>query len=321
MAKLQALQAMRAVAVLGVVVHHVMSLSDIHHEVAVGAAGVDIFFVLSGIVMVVSTREGMSPTDFAWRRLIRVVPLYWIATAAVLPYLFWRYGQTPSSEHIISSLLFLPPPEHLVYPLLYPGWSLNYEMFFYGLLAFSLFWGLRGFIFVAILTASLAAAGSRTGVFPINYYLNPHLLEFSGGLLIGWAVRHRHLPIDNRAGAILLAASVVLFAWNSGPPGANVAVLWGGPAAFMVLGVMAFEQARLVRSRAVQIVGDASYSIYLFHPFVIWGADWIFGGSLPLPAVIAVLTASILGGIAIHFCLEMPLLHGAKRISSARATA
>src|SRR3979409_1937400 len=129
------LHLLRVIAALGVVYFHTTSVAGLKLDWDVGSRGVDVFFVISGfIIAYIGTTK---PEQFFLRRLIRVVPFYWAATAfgvamgAVAPSLFPR--TTSSVPHLISSLLFFPPPAANgdVVPTLVLGWSLNYEMFFY----------------------------------------------------------------------------------------------------------------------------------------------------------------------------------------------
>jgi exopolysaccharide production protein ExoZ len=74
------IQALRALAVMVVVLGHLQPLAQQVHPlltwVGLGRAGVDLFFVISGFIMVYTTeREAPSAAQFALRRLIRIVPL------------------------------------------------------------------------------------------------------------------------------------------------------------------------------------------------------------------------------------------------------
>ncbi|CAJ0705069.1 hypothetical protein LMG18091_04341 [Ralstonia wenshanensis] len=112
-----------------------------------GALGVDLFFVVSGLVIYMSsTARDVSPLQFAYRRGIRVVPAYWLFTAIAAILLLIDPAFLPATqftpELLIKSLLFLPmqnPTGSGPFPLLTVGWTLNCEMFFYCLFAISLF--------------------------------------------------------------------------------------------------------------------------------------------------------------------------------------
>src|ERR1019366_2869669 len=137
------IQYLRGIAALMVVWHHgvgQLATLETYFPFRFGTSGVDLFFVISGFIMVVTTAgRDVTPTEFIARRFVRVVPLYWVltlalaATALVAPSLFRSVTLTAVS--LIQSLLFIPhfSPSHagMIWPVLVPGWTLNYEMFFY----------------------------------------------------------------------------------------------------------------------------------------------------------------------------------------------
>ncbi|MFY9326585.1 MAG: acyltransferase, partial [Georgfuchsia sp.] len=226
--------------------------------------------------MVISTLPGTTPMQFMYRRFIRVVPLYWLATGAALAYFYARYDRFPTVDHWLTSLLFLPPPSPHPLPILYPGWTLNFEMAFYSIIAVSLLAGRRAFVVAALVTMSAAALAVKTGYNAVDWYLNPRLAEFSAGLLIGIMLR-RGMHIDRSYGSLLLLSGSTVLLLNSRSVPAIPILHWGLPTVAVLLGALAFEQSRIVRSRIAQVLGDASYSIYLAHPFVIWFAEWGLG--------------------------------------------
>ena len=150
---------LRGLAALLVVFHHGVlqfpGLRDRYAHFEFGQAGVDIFFVISGFVIYLASIEGrIRPGEFVKRRIVRIVPLYWVATLALVaaavcaPQLFATTVVTP--QNVGQSLLFIPSysaafPDQ-IWPVLVPGWSLNYEMFFYGLFALGLMSGARAFV-------------------------------------------------------------------------------------------------------------------------------------------------------------------------------
>lgn len=305
--RVMSLQFLRAIAALAVVAHHAMWLNRGGYDFVVGAAGVDIFFVISGAVMVIATRGNATPREFLWRRLVRVVPLYWIATTAAIAYFALRYGMWIEADYVVGSFLFLPPPEDLKHPILYPGWSVNYEVLFYLVLAASLFGSKQGFWVAAAFLVVMGAAAPRFGVYSAEYYLNPRLLEFVAGMGIG-ALLVSGIRIPAVAGWALILAAATLFAINRSTPGPFVFVEWGVPSALLVLGITAFEHRSLVRNAILQTVGNASYALYLVHPFVIWGVDWVIGRNGNLLISMITIVVSILLGVATHLAVERPLL-------------
>ena len=143
MTKLFGIQYLRAVAALAVVVFHAAERSGLNF--VVGAAGVDIFFVISGFVMwTLAATRPVSTWAFYRDRLLRIAPLYWIVTLVMavgaLAGLFPRIRLT--ADHVIASLAFVPhrsPSNGEIWPLLTQGWTLNLEMFFYLIFGLILF--------------------------------------------------------------------------------------------------------------------------------------------------------------------------------------
>ena len=108
----------------------------------VGAAGVDLFFIISGFVMVYSSEplfgSSRGAIYFFCHRIIRIVPLYWIVTAlALILATMHGFGGMYPLHMIVGSFLFIPMlrPEGVMQPLVAQGWTLNYEMFFYVIFA------------------------------------------------------------------------------------------------------------------------------------------------------------------------------------------
>ncbi len=147
--RLSSLELLRFVAALLVVLFHLPSIG-------IGEFGVDIFFVISGYVMMLSTATGSH--QFLLKRLIRIVPLYWAATLAVfliallIPSLL--NNTSANLVHLIKSLLFVPFDKNGTghQPLLTIGWTLNFEMYFYLLFAVGCALSHR---YRAVITASL----------------------------------------------------------------------------------------------------------------------------------------------------------------------
>jgi exopolysaccharide production protein ExoZ len=143
------IQILRAIAAYLVVFHHIQSHFVDNHSVAavsnIGIIGVDIFFVISGFIMILTTSgEARSPLSF-WRdRLVRIVPLYWLATFSLVG--LSLIGLAPTGLHgwdlqdLLASLLFIPEvrADGAGMPILFVGWTLNYEMFFYLLFGLAL---------------------------------------------------------------------------------------------------------------------------------------------------------------------------------------
>ena len=289
---LLSVQILRAVAALAVVAHHVqldfvtrMGLPDALPDFNLGAAGVDVFFVISGFVMVYASEplfgRGDGPGRFWLRRLIRVVPLYWAATSLylILTLLFPDMAlRSYSPAFIAASYLFFPLPrdDGVVQPVFGLGWTLNYEMFFY--LVFGLGLAFRRMAAVAGIAAALTLAvllGWLAGLLPgaLGFWTDPIVLEFVFGMALALAVRtgYRLRPAIAvfLMGTGLLALALAL-------PTRIIADLprglaWGVPVGLFVAGAVLgeFRRSDGAFAHALHAIGDASYSLYLLHPFVI----------------------------------------------------
>jgi hypothetical protein len=140
------LQLLRALAAILVILTH-SSSAAIHLDF--GAIGVDIFFAISGIVMILSTVKLRKQADaavvFLRRRVVRIVPMYWLFTllaVIVEVALSRRYGAAVGKHYtaieVLRSLFFLGK----AWPVLIVGWTLNFEAFFY--VCFAFFCGFTG---------------------------------------------------------------------------------------------------------------------------------------------------------------------------------
>lgn len=295
-------------------------------------AGVDAFFVISGLIMVHAS-QGLAGKpgagrEFLKRRLARIVPLYWAATSLYLavallaPSLLNREFLDPG--YILASYLFIPVerPDGLVQPFYPLGWTLNDEMLFYALFAAAIGLPLRRAAAVVVAAlAGLVAAGRWLAPLPqpLAFWTDPIVLEFAAGVVLGMLrVAGVRLPGWGR-GALAAAALVGLGLVGADPDGLAAvprAVAYGGPAALLVAAAALGPAGDARGGLLVRLgagLGDASYALYLLHPFAIRLAREVFWRtglaaiSGPLPFVIAALAASIAGAVLVYRFVERPL--------------
>ena len=300
--KLVSIQYARALAALAVVFYHATARGDAWFQV--GSAGVDVFFIISGFIMwTVTERETKSGTFLA-HRLLRIAPLYWMAT------LLAAVSARPDLARLVASFLFIPwrAPDGAVAPVLVQGWTLQYEMFFYLLFAVGLVLTRR--LQLAVITTALVALSCIGLAGPphdpvVHTYTDPLLLEFLAGIWLAVLWRAARLP--QWAGRPLLAAAIVAFTLAGvarlDPTGWARLFFWGVPAGLLVTGFLALED-RMPVNRLGLALGDSSYSIYLFHGFI---SSVVF--RLPLgPMLIPVaVVASAVGGWLIFRLIEAPM--------------
>ena len=325
--EVRSIQFLRGIAAVGVLGFHAAGRAG--GSFGVGAAGVDVFFVISGFIMwVVTCRKPPTPGQFLARRAERIIPLYWLVTlvtaaAAILaPAAF--PAMRPTAAHVAQSLLFVPHRDAtgLIAPLIVPGWTLNYEIFFYLLFAATLLaparlrvWLVSGTL--AVLVALRPLGDSANALWAT--YTDPILLEFAGGLWLGWAWSADRLP--GRGAAVLLmilglAGLAATAVTGIDVSGARV-LLWGLPAAALVTGAVSFERHGAVpRWRLLEEIGNASYSIYLVHGLAISAVLRLMRPVVAAPPAvvfIVAILAGLLSGLASYHGLERPLMRFMKR--------
>ncbi|MEL7545336.1 MAG: acyltransferase [Pseudomonadota bacterium] len=349
---LKNLQALRAVAALMVVFHHAYSSEDFTRPLPVGdvfmASGVDIFFILSGFVMVLSTwSSDRGPLQFWEARIVRIAPVYWIATLGFV--VLFAIGMRPAGlmaldlSDVVTSLFFIPDvrADGSQKPIIMLGWTLNYEMFFYLLFGAVLALGsrVRGLIGVAVLLGLLAMIGlaARPENFYLAFYTNPILLEFVFGTGLGWLyMRHRPNPgaLGGYVGVGLLVAGFGALALSEarGFMLDDVAqerwrfLVYGVPAAAIVWGAVLMERRGWAAAAGwVQLLGAASYAIYLFHMYVLQPVDRVAQRVVPFDGdaaqfliVAAMVAASAVAGVLVHLFIEKPVTRLIKSLRSGR---
>ncbi len=362
---LVAIQILRALAALMVVWHHARHEADLLAGRGAGATldpgtflpwwgGVDLFFVISGLVIVLAGDRLFGQPDgrrrFLAHRVARVVPLYWLVSLAYLALALLRpdlLGEAAALVHdpgaLLAGFLFWPAarPDGTIQPLYGLGWTLNYEAFFYGLFAVGLGFGRRGAVawLVLALLLLVAAGALLPGLpLPVRYWANPIVLEFAAGAGLALAYRSGFRPpLPVRAGlAILGALGLVLaaraLAGLGEADGFLRPLLVGIPAALLVAAALGPERgaaqvARLPAPvRGLTILGDASYALYLVHPFAL---RLVREGLLrlglapvlhPWGGMVLMLAGSVAAALLVHRLVERPLTRWARtRLDPAQA--
>ena len=295
----------------------------------VGRTGVDLFFVISGFIMIVTTARvphGVAGArHFLWRRVTRIYPPYLVVTSAVLAvYLLRPDLVNDSQEHrpdVLASFLLLPQDG---LPLLLVGWTLVFEMYFYVVLALTLLLpraallpALGGWAVVTV------AAGQVPSSHPwVQLVASPLNVEFMLGAVIGglFAAGHRRAPLAlsllGAGGAVLLAALVML---GADPyPGDGdwpVVIVTVVPFTLLVYGLACLEAGSGWVVPGVLVgLGDASYSLYLTHVAVfkvltVGLAGLTLGGTASqVGVVLLALVAAVAGALVFYVLVEKRLL-------------
>jgi len=341
------IQTLRGLAACMVVAFHATQLWSEHVHAnltwANGALGVDIFFVLSGFVMAYATRTkkgGPHPArEFMERRLVRIVPLYWIVTALTMLKLLAAKLvprlENPgphfnlSTGYVLCSLFFIPYRNSLnaIQPIVAVGWTLTYEMFFYVLFACALALGISEVSFLGPIMIGLTALGVWHGGFQIaiGVWTSPLLLEFLAGVLIAHIVASGVRVWSWAAGIIAVASIVALCTL---PAGIFFGFAWLSREMFAILlvfGVVMLEaQIGKKIPRWAIWIGDASYSLYLIHLLVFAIVVTLAAkmgllrvGAIHLSAevetVLLFMAPSILVSLALYRWVEAPINNALRR--------
>jgi exopolysaccharide production protein ExoZ len=336
------IQILRFFAALAVVAFHALGAPPKGFEVpdsaltfalSYGGRGVDLFFVISGFVIFYATHSSkLTPAEFLRRRVERIVPLYFVVifTVTMLAITLPATFGTPdwyTPRHIIKSLAFIAFTDGDM-PVVYVGWSLEYEMYFY--LAVALLMALMALTRdvwrnIVVVFSAVAIVGQLPGVGAAlgNYafFTDPMILEFVLGVIVGSVFVNRGtswpMPV-----AAACAIAVVLVS----DPASRV-IVSGVPAACLVAAAAWLSRTRIDPSwpeRALARLGDASYSIYLAQVQTVSLASISVAGLFPAipPLLLLMVTSCIVValGLALNILVERPLLRLCRRLGAPRAT-
>jgi len=344
------IQVLRAIAALAVFAGHLSNeLSDTAHwnpvpHLTILAGGVDLFFVISGFIMVHTSRDMFGHAtmrrEFVRRRLIRIVPLYWIITGVLAAHAIVRYGAAGLTEAnlspglIVASFFFVPwaRPDGDMTPLLAVGWTLSYEMLFYLLFAASLALPRRAAVGATALMLIIAIAAAVPGGGPPGRTAGwPALIavEFIYGMAIALLAGAVKLPRAAALALLGLGITGLVVVAHASPQSEYRFALWGIPCALVVAGVTLhrFPLASWPW-RPLIVLGNASYALYLVHPFMGMPrlvTERVFGETRgpwldhPIAYAIALVALMIGAALAVHVFIERPVIRILRRWSR-RAT-
>lgn len=343
---LTSIQALRFFAAFMVVVHHAVNelfpraefpqARSIHDFFYFGAAGVQIFFVISGLVMVYASRslfqnEGSWKT-FLYRRIVRIYPLYFICLLAnIVLRSLWPTVAQEGPAALIGTLLLLPIDG---FKIIVPAWTLSYEMYFYLVFALVLVLPMRSALVCISAFFVLCIGAARvlhlpTGTALTELISNPILLDFLAGAWLGWLlIRFPALHLPAGLSITVLVASVAALIGNVFVSDViPYMISFGIPSVLIVASCVFLERSGTWTAafERLQTLGDASYSLYLIHMLVVILLA-------PLASVTSVASfgiwvvimsaASLICGLLLYYFIEQPLLRMMRRAQkSTRASA
>jgi exopolysaccharide production protein ExoZ len=332
---LSSIQWLRAIAAIMVAMHHAIYYSDsLNHQIGgreLGGLfslsfGIHIFFVVSGFIMIHTTHnfgEAGAWRAFLARRLVRIIPLYWLLTTVMVVGLIVSPHSleiaTDKFKYILGSYFFIPVlrTDGDLRPILGQGWTLDYEMFFYIAFAFAVLLPRRWA--VASLTlgfVALAWAGRNLDIStPVMFtWTDGMILEFLVGVYVGLAYEklayEKNVRLPGWVAWLAIVAGLGLGVMDY--PGPTLIVA-GIPAALVVGGFVLGPRIKdTFATGLLSRVGDASYSLYLTHAIVlklVYQA-WIAGIGERLPVsvfFVSSMVAALSAGLLIYYVVERPM--------------
>ena len=340
------IQVLRFFAAAAVIAFHAAGVAPDGFKVPDGAAafalsyggrGVDLFFVISGFIIFYATHISntthdarLTAAEFLRRRVERIVPLYFFVIFAVtilgvtLPATFG----TPdwfTPRHILKSLAFIAFTDGEM-PVVYVGWSLEYEMYFY--LAVALLMALTRDVWrnIVMIFSALVTLGRIPGVDAAlghySFFANPLILEFVFGVIVGGVFVNGRVSWPIQAAAACAIAAVLVT-----DPASRV-IVSGVPSACLVAAAAYVSRNRIDPSwpeLAMARLGDASYSIYLAQVDTVSLASTSVAGLFPaippLPLVVVTTGIVVALGLLLNILVERPLLKFSRRLGGVRPPA
>ena len=237
--------------------------------------GVALFVLMSGylLIYIIETKE-VGVVYFIKSRVKRIIPLYWFfTTVALIIYLLFpdKVNSSGGVTYILDSYTLLPTEGKY---LLGNSWTLKYELFFYLILAFSLFFikEIRYIIVISILSLLVVSGLFVDGLY-LSFLTNPLLLEFILGIMIYQLHKKIKISINVGVTLVLVALSLSIFFTSLNLVDSYPKAIVGGiPGLLFFIGLLSFEPLFEKRNSdrsflILKKISISSYSLYLSQPF------------------------------------------------------
>jgi len=348
------IQVLRGVAAAAIVLYHLLVMSTIDASFIVDhfywreilSAGVPLFFVISGFIILVTTvGKGSSGAlifrqpakSFLAKRLQRIYPVYWVVFVVALVLHYSPVTNQPALEigFLLKSFVLFPTYDEQgdLYPFVMVGWTLFYEMYFY--LTFTAMLLISGYLNANVVQCLLGITAFMAVVVVFGQIVhqqpavlavitNPIILYFVAGYLIGLAYLHQ-IQLKKNLRQIGLGVNLIILALFATKVLTNETLLYQIFTAIfpiILVGLTALKAPSAAAAKAPSLwltLGDASYSIYLTHLYLImlatglWKRDIVFA-NMPDDLSIGILfVACLVAGVVFYRLVERPLLGCMKR--------
>lgn len=300
------LDLMRFVAALAVVIYHWIGPEwglGAYHITQLGYLGVELFFLISGFV-ILWTATGKTGYEFVASRLARLYPSFWICLFLAIALTGWD-SYTP--QQILANVTMIPDPLRQT-PVDQVYWTLFVEMKFYAMVFFLIIarqmkhierW-LAGWLVLTVAAMIPAASGA------LNFVtLGGFSAFFAGGCYL-YLVRSGGLTLSRGIGLLASLAAgihhvVTHVDGNVRQPMAHVEFALAGvvTAQYLIFLLVALRVVRLPKFKTLTVLGAMTYPLYLVHYRIggMFRDDWLAGWGR-VPQMVA----------ALVFCLALALL-------------
>jgi exopolysaccharide production protein ExoZ len=264
-----------------------------------GAFGVDLFFIISGFVMMYST--SVSAKNFFFKRIFRIVPLYWVFTLGVFVIAIFHPELLNNTKanffELAKSFFFIPFDKNETghFPILFLGWTLNYEIYFYLIfgLCTTFFYKFRDIICSVFLILIVIIFSSNKN-FILSVYSNPIVIEFIFGMIAYRTLWLKKFDIHSFILILLCVVTLLII------PQSRV-ITFGIPMLiiFYIFHII-FSGKKMLDQ--IYYLGGCSYSLYLTHPYIIQFVEKftkLFNMNLTLDILLIIVSFILCVGFAV----------------------
>ncbi|WP_294351754.1 acyltransferase [Providencia sp.] len=351
--KILSIHHLRGIAAISVIFFHFRSILNntyVQQDLGTilfgsGAFGVDMFFMISGFIIALSTERTTSSLIFAVRRFFRIYPAFIVVFLIGVFTVYKSY----SSDELLKSIVFIHRNYENTSPgfgfnILGPAWTLGYEIYFYliFMISMAVSWKHRVIItsislispiiiLQIIFSGLISFSGDASPKIPTDYYAypalrfigSPILVEFAIGMALYSIYKRINIKLSANVSLFLLSISILTFLTfyfnkNLSSFGMYGFGFWS---LFLIIGFLVYDKSIGFKDNLLlNFLGDISYSIYLSHYIIIqllnsYRPDWWMENS-GISKFLAVTTISIVAATFLYIFVEKPFIKYGKIIES-----
>ncbi|HEX6426731.1 MAG TPA: acyltransferase [Niastella sp.] len=333
-ANIESIQIMRGVAAILVVLLHISIKGGQYgnnalKDFSIGGAGVDLFFIISGYIMCVSTiGRDLNFNRFMQHRIRRIIPLYWLTTTIGLVIYLYRPGIVNTSggeTSIWASYTLIPTGDRYLNS---NGWTLSFEFLFYILFGVLIHKGTyKAIQLSSVILLALVATGLLFSYHgnAFNFATNNLYLEFIYGMGCFYLFDKKIIRPNTAIGVSLCLLGTVLLTaelvFKIPYQEQNRGWLWGIPMLLVFTGFLCLEGfikgSTSIVKRLFLEAGNSSYSLYLFHPFTLSATaiclEHLNMTSNPYLFAVILFIVTVVAGYLVYLYVEKPLVAVSKK--------